>query len=171
MLGQIEIAVDAHRAPASARAFLARVDDGSLARRGAFYRVVRKENDFAGPAIDVVQGGLLGPVQAVGAVIPHESTRLTGLHHVDGTVSFARAGSANASGRAFFICIGTQPALDAGGVRNADGQGFAAFARVEAGMEVVRAIHDLPTCKDPASGLTAGQLLIDPVRMLRVERS
>jgi len=30
----------------------------------------------------------------------------------------------------FFICNGAQPSLDLGGLRNPDGQGFAAFARV-----------------------------------------
>ena len=43
-----------------------------------------------------------------------------------------------------FICIGDQPSLDFGGARNPDGQGFAAFDRVVAGMDVVRAIHRAP---------------------------
>ena len=40
----------------------------------------------------------------------------------------------------FFICIGDQPELDFGGRRNPDGQGFAAFGQVVAGMDVVKAI-------------------------------
>ena len=39
------------------------------------------------------------------------------------------------SGSAFFICIGDQPSLDFGGMRNPDGQGFAAFGRVVEGMD------------------------------------
>ena len=41
----------------------------------------------------------------------------------------------------FFICIGDQPALDFGGKRNPDGQGFAAFGTVTSGMDVVRRIQ------------------------------
>ena len=44
----------------------------------------------------------------------------------------------------FFICVGDQPALDYGGKRNPDGQGFGAFGRVVRGMSVVNKIHDAP---------------------------
>ena len=44
----------------------------------------------------------------------------------------------------FFICIGDQPALDFGGKRNPDGQGFAAFGRVVRGTGVVKKIQEAP---------------------------
>ena len=44
----------------------------------------------------------------------------------------------------FFVCVGDQPALDFGGARNPDGQGFAAFGRVVRGMDVVRRIQAAP---------------------------
>ena len=44
----------------------------------------------------------------------------------------------------FFICIEDQPELDFGGLRNPDGQGFAAFGRVTKGMEVVKQIQNAP---------------------------
>ena len=44
----------------------------------------------------------------------------------------------------FFFCIGDQPSLDFGGMRNPDGQGFAAFGRVVDGMDVVRTIQHQP---------------------------
>ena len=53
---------------------------------------------------------------------------------MDGTVSMARGGPDTATSD-FFICIGEQPALDYGGRRNPDGQGFAAFGQVIDGME------------------------------------
>ncbi len=43
----------------------------------------------------------------------------------------------------FFICVGDQPSLDQGGMRNPDKQGFAAFGKVVKGMDVVRKIHAL----------------------------
>ena len=56
----------------------------------------------------------------------------------------------------FFICVGDQPALDYGGKRNPDGQGFAAFGRVVLGMDVVRKIQAAPA---------KGQALEPPVRI------
>jgi peptidyl-prolyl cis-trans isomerase A (cyclophilin A) len=61
----------------------------------------------------------------------------------------------------FFICVGDQPELDFGGRRNPDGQGFAAFGRVVAGLDVVRRIQRLPA---------NGQMLTEPVVILSVRR-
>ncbi len=92
--------------------------------------------------------------------IVHETTDVTGIAHLDGTLSMARAAVGTASSE-FFICIGDQPELDYGGRRNADGQGFAAFGRVVEGMEVVRTIQ---------SGAVRGQMLEEPVRITAVTR-
>lgn len=45
----------------------------------------------------------------------------------------------------FSIVIGDQPEMDFGGRRNPDGQGFAVFGRVTAGMDVVGRIHQSHT--------------------------
>ena len=76
--------------------------------------------------------------------IPLERTSVTGLTHVDGTMSMARNGPDTATA-SFSIVIGNQPEMDFGGRRNPDGQGFAAFGRVVRGMDVVRAIQASPT--------------------------
>ena len=88
-------------------------------------------------------------------VIAHEPTSVTGIRHLDGVVSMARSEPGSASTE-FFICIGDQPALDFGGNRNPDGQGFAAFGKVIKGMEVVRSIQIM---RD------TGQYLTDPVKI------
>jgi peptidyl-prolyl cis-trans isomerase A (cyclophilin A) len=85
---------------------------------------------------------------------------VSGILHKDGTISMARSGPDTAVSD-FFICIGDQPSLDFGGARNPDGQGFAAFGRVVAGMDVVRAIH-----KAPAEGET----LSPPIVITRASR-
>lgn len=74
--------------------------------------------------------------------IKHETTAETGILHGDGVISMARAEPGTASSE-FFICIGDQPELDYGGMRNPDGQGFAAFGKVIEGMDVVRKIQSL----------------------------
>jgi len=158
-LGTIEVEVDPVKAPITAANFLRYVDAG-LYDGSSFFRVVTMQNQPASPVkIEVVQGGDV-PEEKCFPPIAHETTAQTGLLHVVGAISMARAkpGTATAS---FFICVGDQPELDFGGHRNPDGQGFAAFGRVVAGMDVVRKIHQIP-CE--------GQYLAEPVKILSISR-
>ena len=160
-LGDLEIAVDTVRAPITARNFLFYVDEG-LYEGGSFYRAVRMDNQPRNDIkIEVIQGGLNRDLRdRAQPPIRLEGTAETGLRHLDGVVSMARAGPD--TGRAeFFICIGAQPELDEGGRRNPDGLGFAAFGRVVSGMDVVRSIQ---------ARETDGQTLAQPVRILRANR-
>ena len=154
-LGDLVIEVDVIHAPVSARNFLRYVDAGRYGG-GAFHRTVTTSPDNQpGKAvkIDVIQAGA-APGQDFPPVAL-ERTRDTGLSHVDGAVSMARDGPDTATSD-FFVCVGAQPALDFGGKRNPDGQGFAAFGRVVSGMEVVRRIHAAPA---------KGQSLLPPVKI------
>ena len=143
-LGTILIELDVERAPATVANFL-RYVDADLFRLASFYRVVHLDNDPGKDVkIEVIQGGRSSAAEVTGfAPIAHESTEVTGLSHLDGTVSMARLEPGTASSE-FFICLGDQPELDYGGRRNPDGQGFAAFGRVVAGQEVVSRIHRSP---------------------------
>jgi peptidyl-prolyl cis-trans isomerase A (cyclophilin A) len=138
--GTINLELDILRAPITAKNFL-RYVDGHFYDGGRFFRTVRSDNQPTDTVrIAVVQAGPdSGRTSEQFAPIPIERTTVTGLHHVDGTISMAR-GRPNSATSSFFICIGNQPALDFGGTRNLDGQGFAAFGRVTSGMDVVRAI-------------------------------
>jgi peptidyl-prolyl cis-trans isomerase A (cyclophilin A) len=166
-LGVIEIEVYADRAPLTAANFLRYVDGGHL-DGATFYRAVSPENDNGTPVISVIQGGI-GAAPAPFPPIAHETTEQTGLMHVDGSVSMARGAVGTATSE-FFICIGAQPALDHGAARNPDGQGFAAFARVIDGMEVVRAIHAAPANAPTDDQYVRGQLLEQPVTIHSVRR-
>ena len=151
-MGPIEVKLDDARAPRTTANFLRYVRHGKY-DGGTFYRVVRANNQPQNHVkITVIQGGV-APGAASYPPIAMESTAVTGLHHLDGTISMARNGPSSAQGE-FFICIGAQPELDAGGHRNPDGYGFAAFGHVVAGMDVVRAIDALPA---------NGQTLLHPV--------
>lgn len=114
-------------------------------RDAVFYRTVTMKNQPKKKVkIQVIQGGLfrdghpdmLPPIKL-------ETTKKTGLHHLNGTLSMARD-KPNSATSEFFICIGDQPSLDYGGKRNPDGQGFAAFGRIIKGMDVVREIQQQP---------------------------
>ena len=162
--GTVELDIFTRQAPLSSAAFLACVDarayDG-----GAFTRTVRADNDHGVVRIDVVQGGTRPGTEPFPPVL-HESTRQTGVRHVDGTISLPRDKVGSATGAEFFICIGDQPALDFGGRRNPDGQGFAAFGRVMSGMEVVRAVWHADARGASPDAYTAGQMLTAPVMIL-----
>lgn len=150
--------------------FLAHVDAHGYA--GASFRRVVREDDQPDDAVPiaVIQGGLGLAAETPPPPIPHEPTAVTGLADRDGTIAMARRQPGTASSE-FFVRVSAQPELDFGGRRNPDGQGFAALGRVEAGMDVVRAIHRGTTgeATDPG-GRFATQLLAEPVRILAVER-
>jgi peptidyl-prolyl cis-trans isomerase A (cyclophilin A) len=143
-MGPIDVEIDTARAPVTAANFLGYVTRGDYAG-GRFHRTVRPGNQPANKVlIDVIQAGR-DPAAASPDLppIPLERTSVTGLRHLDGALSMARDGPDTATSD-FFICVGDQPELDFGGRRNPDGQGFAVFGRVVAGMDVVRRIHAAP---------------------------
>ncbi|MCS7024276.1 MAG: peptidylprolyl isomerase [Bryobacteraceae bacterium] len=144
-LGQIEVAVNAKRAPITAANFLRYVDAG-LYDGGAFHRSVRLDNQPNDTIkIEVIQAAAdHSRRNQFFEMIPLEPTSLTGLKHRDGTISMART-KPNTARHDFFICLGDQPSLDFGGMRNPDRMGFAAFGKVVKGMDVVRRIHQSPT--------------------------
>jgi peptidyl-prolyl cis-trans isomerase A (cyclophilin A) len=154
--GDIVVEIYDDKAPVTAANFLKYVDEGRF-RDAVFYRVVTPDNQPHNKVkIGVIQGGLLREDHPdMLPPIPHETTKETGLKHLDGTLSMARDAPGTASSE-FFICVGDQPELDYGGHRNPDGQGFAAFGRVIRGMDVVRKIQHLPE---------KGQMLEKPVKI------
>jgi peptidyl-prolyl cis-trans isomerase A (cyclophilin A) len=159
--GDVEVELDAARAPATVANFL-RYVDGKFYDGGRFHRTVTPDNQPQNKVkIEVIQAGI-NPKQEKEEFPPIklERTRDTKLAHKNGTISMARAGPDTATSD-FFICIGDQPELDFGGKRNPDGQGFAAFGRVVKGMDVVRTIQMAPA---------DGQVLSPPVRILSVTR-
>jgi peptidyl-prolyl cis-trans isomerase A (cyclophilin A) len=165
--GAIRVALATTEAPGTTANFLRYVDAGFY-DGGRFHRTVRLDNQSnanlgkeaigAGIdpsadraqlpndtiAIEVIQGGINPEREAdLGEPIPLERTSETGLSHVDGTISMARL-TPDSAVSDFFLCINDQPDLDFGGMRNPDGQGFAAFGQVIEGMDVVRTIQNQP---------------------------
>jgi peptidyl-prolyl cis-trans isomerase A (cyclophilin A) len=159
--GDIEIELDAAKAPATVANFLRYVDN-RFYDGGRFHRTVTPDNQPDNKVkIEVIQAGI-NPDKAKDefAPIKLERTRDTKLAHKDGTISMARDGPDSATAD-FFICVGDQPELDFGGKRNPDGQGFAAFGRVVRGLDVVKKIQAAPA---------DGQKLTPPVKILKARR-
>jgi peptidyl-prolyl cis-trans isomerase A (cyclophilin A) len=163
-MGDILLALDRAHAPLTADNFLHYVDqkrfDGI-----AFYRAVKIDEEGK---YGLVQAGLRGNPKRLYAPIAHESPRTTGLSHVDGALSMAREapGTADAD---FFIVVGDLVALD--GQPTGDDPGYAVFGRVLAGMDVVRAMLELPRDQQAGEGVMQGQMLAGPVRILAARRA
>ncbi len=160
-LGAFVVVVDTVRALVTGKNFL-RYVDGGFYDGGVFHRTVTPDNQPNDSIrIAVVQANIDRERrgETLGS-IPLERTSLTGLRHLDGTISMARSGPDTAVA-SFFICVGDQPELDFGGRRNPDGQGFAAFGQVTEGMDVVRQIN---------VSVAEGQSLTPPIGIIRVER-
>lgn len=160
-MGDIEVEVDQKHAPDTSANFLRYVDAGHYAG-GRFHRTVTMDNQPDKKIkIEVIQAGVNPDFEKKDfEPIKLERTNKTGLKHLDGTISMARA-EADTATSDFFICIGDQPELDFGGKRNPDGQGFAAFGQVVKGMEVVRKIQKLPYQE---------QALNPPIKIFSIDR-
>jgi peptidyl-prolyl cis-trans isomerase A (cyclophilin A) len=160
-LGEIEAEIEVERAPVTAANFLRYVDAGRY-DGGRWHRTVLPDNQPNDSIrIEVIQGGTKPKRWRWGETpIPLERTTVTGLSHQDGTLSMSRFAPDSAVSD-IFICIGDQPDLDFGGLRNPDGQGFAAFGHVTRGMDIVRAIQHAPH---------DGQRLTPPITIQRIRR-
>lgn len=162
-LGKILVDVQQEAAPLTAAYFLRYVDGGHY-HDGAFYRVVRPDNNHVYPRalVNIVQGGL--GLEGEHRRYPpprHESTQATGLANIAG--SLALAGDDKGGSSEFFINVTDNPAMDFGGTRVPNGQGAAVFAQVRQGMEIVRTIHQMEANR-PA-GMMTGQVLTTAVRI------
>jgi peptidyl-prolyl cis-trans isomerase A (cyclophilin A) len=72
----------------------------------------------------------------------------------------------------FFIVVGGAiPDMDAGPRAGGDHQGYAAFGRVVAGMDVVRHILAAPTTPNAGRGAMRGQMIAAPVRISSARRA
>jgi peptidyl-prolyl cis-trans isomerase A (cyclophilin A) len=172
-LGNIDVVVDTAHAPLTAANFLKYVD-AKLYDGGRFHRATRPDNYVPQlpdrPPFQIVQadvnpqrGGDKFPA------IPLERTSQTGLTHKAGTLSMPRGADADSATSGFVICLEDIPSLDFGSKRYPDGQGFAAFGHVVAGLDVVRRIQQQPTNKDAETAM-GRQTLMPPITITRMSR-
>lgn len=123
-LGEVEVELDAERAPLSVDNFLGYVDRGFY-DGVQFHRVI--------PGFMVQTGGFTADMQQkpAGAEIQNEANN--GLHNVRGTLAMARTNEINSATSQFFINLADNAFLDHG----QRGFGYAVFGKVVRGMDVV----------------------------------
>ncbi len=144
--GEMEAELYASKAPKSVATFLQFVNE-HLYDNSTFYRVLKEGNQPTSAfKTEIIQGGIWNTDNAKALkqpLIPHETTRQTGVTHKNGTLSLARTEPGTASTE-FFICVGDQPLYDYGGNTNLDRQGYAAFGKIIKGLDILHKIHHQP---------------------------
>ncbi|WP_300397324.1 peptidylprolyl isomerase [uncultured Sphingobium sp.] len=161
--GPVVIAVHSGKAPVTAANFLKYVDQKRLDGT-AFYRGVGAA-DYG-----FVQGGAQNDPKRILPPIAHEPTTQTGLVHDEGALSMARYAPGSATGD-FFVVLGRMPSMDAHPDSPGDNQGFAVFAHVVEGLDVIKAILIAPKSPTKGEGVMKGQMLETPVKILSVRRT
>ncbi len=132
-LGEIEIELDEAKAPISVKNFLQYVDDG-------FYDGVIFHRVISG---FMIQGGGFTPAmqqKKTRETIQNEAAN--GLKNLRGTLAMARTNAPHSASAQWFINHKDNAFLDYPG---SDGWGYAVFARVTKGMEIVDKIAAVKT--------------------------
>lgn len=163
--GRFVVEVFSDKAPITAANFLKYVD-GKRLDGATVYRVVKVADRYG-----FVQMGLQNDPKKVLPPIKHEPTTQTGISHVEGTLSMPRLKPGSAQGE-FTIMVGDQPSFDANPEGEGDNLGYAAFARVTEGMDVVMKLFDAPVSPTATlrGGTFQGQVPEKPVRIITVRR-
>ena len=162
--GRFVVEVYADKAPISAKNFLRYVDAKRLDGI-AFYRTVKVADHFG-----FVQLGVQNAPAKMFPAIRHEPTTQTGIKHLDGTLSMPRLAPGSARGE-FTIMVGDQPSFDANPAATGDNLGYAAFARVTEGMDVILKVFDAPTSPTRTlQGSFKGEVPETPVKVLTARR-
>ncbi len=155
-MGDITLQLDTEHAPRTAANFLRYVRehhfDGTVV-----YRVV--------PGFVIQAGSWDADVKyrAAHDPIPLES----GQHNLRGTVAMARASEPASANAEFFINLADNAALDANPAAAPNTTGYAVFATVTAGMDVVDKIAGVPVGDH---GPMPGAAPVDPITIVKVSQ-
>jgi len=153
-LGNIEITLDAQKAPISGENFLAYVDSGHYDGT-IFHRVI---SGF------MIQGGGFDESFAQKATRgPIKNEADNGLTNQRGTIAMARTGEVNSATSQFFINLTDNAFLNHGG----RDFGYAVFGKVTAGMDVVDRIAAVKTGRKGPFSQDAPQETVKIVKAYR----
>ena len=159
-MGDIDLALEAERAPKTTENFLEYATSGFYDRL-VFHRVVPER---------LIQGGgynaRLYP-RATRGPIPNEAAN--GLKNVRGTIAMARQADPDSADSQFFVNLRDNTSLDRTGDEFAYQAGYTVFGRVVAGMAVADAIGAVATGPGPASSPFAAEVPVTPVVIERID--
>lgn len=130
--GEIEIELNAEKAPISVQNFLGYVDSGFY-NGVQFHRVI--------PGFMIQTGGFTADMKQKDTQAPIKNEADNGLHNVRGTLAMARTNVVDSATSQFFINLTDNAFLDHGG----RDFGYAVFGKVVRGMDVVDQIARVRT--------------------------
>ncbi len=160
--GTITLVLDRVHAPVTVANFLKYVDQKRF-NGITFYRALTFPGDTP---LGLIQAGIRGRSDKVLPPIAHEPTSKTGLSHINGAISMARAAPGSAQGD-FFIIVGDRlTGLDA----NAKDPGYAVFGHVVDGMDTVLKILAAPVSATAGEGAMKGQMIAAPIAVSVTKR-
>ncbi|MGR3913771.1 MAG: peptidylprolyl isomerase [Gammaproteobacteria bacterium] len=136
-LGDIELEFYPESAPAASQNFIDYIESGHFDGL-IFHRVI--------PNFMIQGGGFSAGMQQRKTRAPIQNEADNGLKNLRGTLSMARTGDPHSATSQFFINLADNAFLDHT-AKTPSGWGYAVFARVTAGMEVVDKIAAQPTGK------------------------
>ena len=132
--GDIVIELDAAKAPKTVDNFVEYVKAGHY-NGTVFHRVI--ENFM------IQGGGMTADMKEKSTRTPIALESRNGLNNERGSVAMARTSDPNSATAQFFINVKDNESLNA--ARSRDGNGYAVFGKVVAGMDVVDKIRNVPT--------------------------
>ncbi|KTT10428.1 peptidylprolyl isomerase [Pseudomonas oryzihabitans] len=132
--GDIEVELNADKAPVSTANFLAYVDSGFY-KGTLFHRVI--------PGFMIQGGGYTRDMQEKRTKAPIKNEADNGLKNLRGTLAMARTSDVNSATSQFFINVENNAFLDHG----SRDFGYAVFGKVVRGMEVVDQIAGVQTIR------------------------
>ncbi|WP_020676474.1 peptidylprolyl isomerase [Geopsychrobacter electrodiphilus] len=134
-MGEITIELDGENAPLSSENFLAYAKD-AIYDGTIFHRVI--------PGFMIQGGGFTSDMNQKPTRAPIKNEASNGLKNLRGTLAMARTQVVDSATCQFFINLVDNAFLDHKG-QAANAYGYAVFAKVTAGMDVVDAIAKVPT--------------------------
>lgn len=155
-LGNIELELDAQKAPGTVANFLSYVDEGFYDGT-IFHRVI---SNF------MIQGGGFLPgmkQKSTKASIRNESAN--GLSNQRGTIAMARTPDPHSASSQFFINVKDNLFLDK--AQAADGHGYCVFGKVVSGLDVLDAIKAVPTGNKAGHG----DVPVSDVKIVKAKRA
>lgn len=152
--GNIELELDAEKAPISTANFVAYAKKGHY-EGTIFHRVI--------PGFMIQGGGFDAEMNQKGTDAPIANESKNGLKNARGTIAMARTNVPDSATSQFFINVKDNANLD---YPSFDGYGYAVFGKVTAGLDIVDAIVGVPTTsKGPHQNVPAEPILIKSAKV------
>lgn len=150
--GNIELELDADKAPVTVKNFVNYVNKGFY-EGTIFHRVI--------PGFMIQGGGFSADMQQKNTDAPIQCESKNGLKNTKGAIAMARTSDPHSATAQFFINVKDNANLD---YPSFDGWGYAVFGKVTKGQDVADAIVGVPTTrKGPLSDVPAEPITIKKV--------